>query len=292
MEHGGLGLVFFVGLLCGSLLSTIILPHSKITGGRTFLNQRLPNHNLQYIVPPVAEAAIEENQLPRRRWNATIAKEEGHFNPEHKDNLNDADREILARIYFESNSVIEWGVGESTVIAAFTRLPRYTGVDGSIDWLNNVTALSPPHYRFHWADTGPITHYSHPTNTETAKPKFPFYSMGPLSAESRAFDFYFVDGRFRVACVCAAFLHASAYGKKPNEFRVALHDFSKRQSKYQDLLEFAERVDGFVPGSTTLASYKPGSPAHMAVFRRKASATDEQIHLVWEKHATDPGWYY
>lgn len=99
-------------------------------------------------------------------------------------------------------------------------MPRFTGVDGSIDWLYDVARISPPHYRFHWGDLGAIGSWSMPKDNGTA-PKWPFYSIGALASESEAFDFYFVDGRFRVASVCACFLHASMYGKQPSEFRVS-----------------------------------------------------------------------
>lgn len=65
------------------------------------------------------------------------------------------------------------------------RVPRFTGVDGSIEWLAEVRKLSPPHYRFHWADIGNVGSWSMPTSTDTA-PKWPFYSTAALAAESEA----------------------------------------------------------------------------------------------------------
>ena len=38
-------------------------------------------------------------------------------------------------------------MGESTKIAVFTGVPRFTGVDASIEWINMTRSTSPPHYR-------------------------------------------------------------------------------------------------------------------------------------------------
>lgn len=40
----------------------------------------------------------------------------------------------------------------------------------------------------------------------------------------KAFDVYMVDGRYRVACACIAFLHAMKYGGNMNRVRVLVHD--------------------------------------------------------------------
>ena len=52
--------------------------------------------------------------------------------------FNEVDRAILAQTYFEGarslrkEKKIKTGVGESTNLAIFTRVPRYTGVDTSL----------------------------------------------------------------------------------------------------------------------------------------------------------------
>ena len=155
-------------------------------------------------------------------------------------------------------------------------------MDGSLDWLKNVMRVSPAHYRFHWADIGPIAAWSHPKDKTTA-PKWPFYSIGALAAEEKPFDFYFVDGRFRVASVCACLMHAALHGKTPGEFRVGLHDFRARHTKtYKDVLTVAEVVEGF----------DPNGPAHqevnLVILRRRADVGDAQVLQLWDKHSMVP----
>lgn len=201
------------------------------------------------------------------------------------------------------NSVLEWGIGESTTIAAFTRLPRYTGVDSSLEWLGSVRQKAPAHYRFVWADIGIARgSFGRPTTMDSAS-KFPFYSVGALAQEPEAFDFYFVDGRFRLSCAAAAFLHASAHGKSRDEFVVAIHDFRwrylsgrptaadgssiagpgavKNPKPYADILDVADAIDGFLPDSPS------ASQAHMTVLRRKPNVTDAQIRAIWNHAKLD-----
>ena len=154
----------------------------------------------------------------RRRFDRKVAVEEGVWT-KGNGGLHDADREILADLFFASDSVFETGVGESTTIATFTRVPRYTGVDGAVEWLNNVMKNAPPHWRFHWADIGRIAGLSKPTDKGT-RPKWPEASFAALAAEREAFDFYNIDGRFRVASFAACMLHAMLRGKHDALFAI------------------------------------------------------------------------
>jgi hypothetical protein len=159
---------------------------------------------------------------------------------------------------------------------------------------------APAHYRFHWADLGTIAEWSQPTDT-AARPKWPMYSLGALAAESTGFDFYLVDGRFRVASAAACFLHAARTGKQPDEFAVAIHDFSDRVPTYGAILALTYSVDGFMPPSGILSSVSahasgmlssvlahvagvPPAGAKLVVLRRKQEATDEQFLALWEKY--------
>ena len=103
-----------------------------------------------------------------------------------------------------------------------------------------------------------------------------------------------VDGRFRVACVCAAMLHASRLGKTPDQFLVGMHDFRYRHHRfYKTILHLADRVDGFLPIEGAVAPMQQELDAHdsdpgakIFIFRRKAGITDEFIHTVWQKYRT------
>ena len=162
----------------------------------------------------------------RRRFNSEEALKEGAWKPsDDGGNLNNIDRMILANILYRSDSVFESGVGESSFICAYTGVPRYTGVDNSVEWLQKVSGSLPSHYRFHWADIGPISDYSVPIDPKSM-PKWPLSSTAALFAEDHAFDLYFVDGRFRVATFAACMLHALLRGSNTSLF--AIHDYTLR----------------------------------------------------------------
>lgn len=208
------------------------------------------------------------NWRERRRFNANTAgvwqsSEEGT-------NLTPKDREIVADICFKSNSVYENGVGESTRICTFTGLPRYTGVDGDVKWLENVMKTAPAHYRFHWADIGPVAAYSQPTDRKST-PKWALASFAALSAEEQAFDFYFVDGRFRVASFAASMLHALLRGNKDALF--GMHDYARMEYH-----RGCEAIGDIVRG------YGLDAGARLAIFQMKAGVTPNKIIAVWNEH--------
>ena len=55
--------------------------------------------------------------------------------------LRDEDRVVIEDLYYHAESVFEFGIGESTAIAAATNLPRYTGVDNSAEWVSKRDPL-------------------------------------------------------------------------------------------------------------------------------------------------------
>ena len=170
--------------------------------------------------------------------------------------------------FFNSEAIFETGVGESTKIAIFTGVPRYTGVDNAVAWLGNVMKNAPSHYRFHWADIGAIKRYSHPTDMK-ARPKWPLASMAALAAEEEPFDFYLVDGRFRVASIAASMLHALLGGKRDALF--GIHDYTERSQRYGRV----EDIGIIVRGTGIDASAK------LAVLKMKPGLTAAEIVAVY-----------
>ena len=64
--------------------------------------------------------------------------------------LSDVDRQVLGNLYFKANSVFEFGLGESTLIAAKTGVPRYSGVDSDPNWVSNTRKeAGMDHFRFY-----------------------------------------------------------------------------------------------------------------------------------------------
>jgi hypothetical protein len=65
--------------------------------------------------------------------------------------LSNTDRQLLSETYFNADSVFEFGIGESTAIAAETNLPRYAGVDSSAEWITVARSHAPDRFRFSFA---------------------------------------------------------------------------------------------------------------------------------------------
>lgn len=196
--------------------------------------------------------------------------------------LDNSDRDLLASIYFNTSSLFEFGLGESTHITAYvdykpklqtlpggrreeegvgeaaaarghrpTRLPpsesggqaggatarhvhfeaprpwccvpRYSGVDNEVVWVGKARdGAKMDHFRFSFADTGKTSMHGNPINDKMQK--IPFnYQSAPLDNEAHAFDFYLVDGRYRVATACSSFLHAISRGGDMSRVMVGVH---------------------------------------------------------------------
>jgi hypothetical protein len=216
----------------------------------------------------------------RRIFNEGRASLELNYSKSHG-GLNDHDRRLLQDIYYKSESVIEWGVGESTLIAQYTGVQRYVGVDSARDWIAKVSTTAPSNYKFMWVNIGPILAWGKPKDPGW-KNNWPQYSIAPLASEPEAFDFYFIDGRFRVASVCAAFLHAGLSNRNHTSFRVGMHDFQERHEaqSYGAVLSIADVVDGYDP-----ERHDESRMFRIVIMRRKPTATTKQILDIWTKYA-------
>ena len=153
------------------------------------------------------------------------------------------DRLLLAKIYGQADSVFEWGLGESSNMAAHVGVRRYGGIDSDAKYVqtardmttsivqlettptvrnnNHIDAnvlhndISPEereewignHYHFYFADVGPTKHWGVPRYYLIKT--FYNYQIAPLLAETKPFDVYLIDGRMRLECALMAFLHHS-----------------------------------------------------------------------------------
>lgn len=131
-------------------------------------------------------------------------------------------------LYVNAESVFEYGIGESTAIAAETNLPRYAGADSSAEWITTARSHAPDRFCFSFADVGPTREWGQPVSNNTLAKMALDYQLAPLRIEWDPFDVYFVDGRWRVACVMASFLHAIQTGGDLTKIRVLLHDYKGR----------------------------------------------------------------
>ena len=188
--------------------------------------------------------------------------------------LGDADRRLLGELYGSAKSVFEWGLGESTYIAAEVGVLRYGGIDSDSKWVTNARDQSPDHFRFFLGDVGPTGAWGQPS-----KPRLPKsvvnYQVAPLLAEEKPFELYMVDGRWRLPCALVAFLHASAKGTTPSERspKVLIHDYSRHESIDRKIYRRIEEVAELVTHSGGM----------LAVFQRKMDVTDEDILRLWNE---------
>lgn len=184
--------------------------------------------------------------------------------------LVDSDRLLLGEYYYNASSVFEFGLGESTYIAAYVGVPRYTGVDSDAKWVaegrSNVESMNVTHFNFHFADIGPTREWGNPTKPELVKIKYN-YQVATLLQSQEAYDFYMIDGRYRVASACLSFLHALKYRKDDiQNVKVAMHD------SYRKEYHVVEEIANVVETSERLRIYQlkdDTSEEDLKVFYRK-----------------------
>eukprot|EP00287_Rhodomonas_sp_CCMP768_P010016 CAMPEP_0196731688 /NCGR_PEP_ID=MMETSP1091-20130531/11305_1 /TAXON_ID=302021 /ORGANISM="Rhodomonas sp., Strain CCMP768" /LENGTH=356 /DNA_ID=CAMNT_0042074839 /DNA_START=76 /DNA_END=1146 /DNA_ORIENTATION=+ len=199
--------------------------------------------------------------------------------------LRDEDRELLGKLYRKANSLFEFGLGESTYIAAEVGMPRYAGLDSDAAYVQMVRERVPGRFRLYLGDIGHTAAWGHPKLPKLAKNIFD-YQAAALSAEPEAFDVYMVDGRFRAACALMALLHASARGGDPAKVRVLIHDYRTRRDKYK----IVEKAAFIADSSWNLkASGRPGGKqGELVVLQRREDVSDSFILHLWHmtKHVT------
>lgn len=182
--------------------------------------------------------------------------------------LHDTDRILLAKYYNVANSAFEFGVGESTKIAAYTNMPNFKGVDSDPIWVGIARDMAPSHFRFELLDIGATEDWGYPHDNKLAK--IPLnYMTQPLISEPKAFDFYLVDGRYRVACALISFLHALSRGASRDDIRVAIHDYIAREHKgYNDIEKWTDRVE---------------CALRLCVFKLKDGVTEAELADAWKE---------
>jgi hypothetical protein len=203
--------------------------------------------------------------------------------------LTDQDRILLAKYYSQATSVFEYGLGESTRMASWLRVPRYAGVDSDPNYVTKVRLrlqqddeTYASHAHFYFADVGEIT--------EWGMPKYPLpknvynYQIVPLLAEQDPFDVYLVDGRYRVACVLAAFLHAGSHANAT----VLLHDcFPPGYVAIDEIEQIQIDARRFYHIVDSLLDLIEHSGSKICVYRRKSTTTNEQLYQLWRAYASD-----
>eukprot|EP00557_Chaetoceros_sp_GSL56_P003055 CAMPEP_0176491812 /NCGR_PEP_ID=MMETSP0200_2-20121128/8635_1 /TAXON_ID=947934 /ORGANISM="Chaetoceros sp., Strain GSL56" /LENGTH=299 /DNA_ID=CAMNT_0017889273 /DNA_START=119 /DNA_END=1015 /DNA_ORIENTATION=+ len=182
--------------------------------------------------------------------------------------LDDTDRMVLGELYYNATSVFEYGLGESTLIAAFTGVPRYSGIDSDPVWVTKARKeAGQDHFRFYYGDIGDTASFGNPVDNTLQKIHYN-YQMSGLALEDSAFDVYLVDGRYRVACASLSFLHAIKTGGDMEKVRVGIHDNDQSARGYAEFKTVADVV---------IENKK------LWVYKLKQGITEDDLYNLWLK---------
>ena len=222
-------------------------------------------------------------------------------NPFTRGGLTPEEEKFLFQIFQNASSVFEWGAGTSTFLAHHAGVQRHVSVDSSAEWVGKVQEIMQnrtsseingtktpnpysvthgtngtlPNWRIQHVNVGKVGGYGKPVDN-SSKSSWPLYSQAVIG-ESERFDVYYVDGRFRVACVLQALLHAAKTAASESEADnsdslIAIHDFQRKP--YQSVLEFVDQID---------------RKGNLAVLRRKRNITnfsvmEAAVMEAWDKY--------
>jgi hypothetical protein len=176
-------------------------------------------------------------------------------------------------------------------MASTLKVPRFSGIDSDPQWIKDVRAKTLPHFRYYFADIGETGEWGIPKFPDLAKNVYNYQIM-PLQAEPNPFDVYLIDGRYRVACAMAAFLHAgtsaaeSASGSKGPV--VIIHDCFHQDhvgTDEKDIEQMQLRARYHV--ADHLLDLVDHSGHKVCVYRRKPTTTDEDLYKIWQEHQFD-----
>lgn len=188
---------------------------------------------------------------------------------EHKPFMSTAETTTLVKVLCmkKIKTVLEFGTGGSTLVAALCNVETLYSVDSSMEWLqdlakSNVWSTSRTKWFRLWADIGPLRDFGHPIQED--HPGFDTYSSVIEAIPSENIDVVFVDGRFRVACALRSFRFMG-----PDSVLV-FHDYEREQ--YHVIEEFYEQ--------TLLID-------RIAIFRRKSMINLTRLSELTEKYKRD-----
>ena len=181
-----------------------------------------------------SKATIGINEDSNRNSDDTKTKDKNFQDPFSGGGMSRAEKKFLASVYEKSNSVFEWGMGSSSVLANYIGVKKLVSVDNVEQWVQNTkNQVNNPSYKFNFVNIGDVVEWGRPKDT-APKPSWLEYSMA-VQQEQEPFDVYLVDGRFRMACAFQALLHG-----RDDSF-VMIHDFER--DYYQVVLEVTEKIE-------------------------------------------------
>lgn len=163
------------------------------------------------------------------------------------------EKTLLANVYSKANTIGEWGMGSSTLIAKHTGVKKLHAIDSSLTWVNKMKSLI-NEYNLKWINIGNVKEWGYPKDKSRMEHWYTY-----SQSMNRGLDVYLVDGRFRVACAAQALLNKNAY--------VLIHDFQRKE--YKVVLTIANIL-------TQVET--------LVVLKRKHHISDHEVNNVWEKY--------
>lgn len=145
--------------------------------------------------------------------------------------------DLLRETYEAANTILEYGMGGSTVLAAEQKGKTIFSVENAVPWFNKMQLYfeaNPPSaaLHLHLVDVGEVKKWGYPINHSG----WHSYHQYPLSIWNiKGFsspDVVLIDGRFRVGCFLATLFRC----KKPT---IVLFDDYTNRKKYHIVEKFA-----------------------------------------------------
>ena len=188
--------------------------------------------------------------------------------------MTDDEIAVLRECYSKATSLVEFGSGGSTLLAARSAsLQRIWSVESDPGWVARLRGVAEIRQaeqagRLHLrhVDIGPTGDHGTPRD-ESAQARWPDYHEAVWSdPATAAADLVLVDGRFRVACALQALAHC-----QPHTI-LLMHDFWGR-TPYHPVLAFTDWL---------------GSCDSLAILRRKAAIDPVAFDAVRQLHRVNP----
>lgn len=104
----------------------------------------------------------------------------------------------------KSSSYLEFGSGESTLLADKTGIARVTSIETDSAWVERLQGMVSNRTTVHYINLGPVGRWGRPISYEY-RDSFLDYCEAPFSGNANP-DLVLVDGRFRVAAFLTALL--------------------------------------------------------------------------------------
>ena len=188
--------------------------------------------------------------------------------------MSDAELALLDRHAPLGGKVLEFGCGGSTLHFFAQGAFSVTSVESDARWIEEVTrqqAMLPLLKSRRWlpiyGNLGETRDWGRPVEDEPQVSWLSYHQLCWDMMPDTAFDLVFIDGRFRVACLCQSLLRCSREGAL-----FIMHDFWDRPLYHPvlELCDVADRADTAV------------------VFRRKADMDWRLLCLVLQAYQFEP----